>query len=105
MIGTRVTGRWPVMTSAQTAQARCLDEKELMFAGAEEMAQAQQVCQDCPIRPGCLAEALDGRYDYGVWGGLDPGQRRELRRRHPEVTDWHALLIEPRNLLLVGLDQ
>jgi len=93
MTGTRVTGREPVMTSTETAQARCLGQAELMFTGAEELSTAQQVCQDCPIRPGCLAEALDGQYDYGVWGGLSGDQRKELRRRHPGVTDWHALLV------------
>ena len=41
---------------------------------------AQQTCRSCPVRPECLAEALERGEQYGVWGGLTTQQRTSLRR-------------------------
>ncbi|WP_235030758.1 WhiB family transcriptional regulator [Nonomuraea solani] len=46
--------------------------------GQSQVEQAKHVCGGCPVREPCLAYALDTRQAYGVWGGTDPGQRREL---------------------------
>ncbi len=46
------------------------NDAELWFAEREaEVEQAKALCQDCPIRPGCLAGALERREPWGVWGG------------------------------------
>lgn len=37
---------------------------------------AKRVCRDCPVIADCLAYALDTRQPAGVWGGLDPDERR-----------------------------
>lgn len=42
---------------------------------------AKAVCFACPVRSECLAEALDMRELYGVFGGLDEDERRRLSRR------------------------
>jgi WhiB family redox-sensing transcriptional regulator len=42
--------------------------------------EAKQVCGQCPVKAECLAYALDSREAYGIWGGLDPDERRDLRR-------------------------
>ncbi|NHA69922.1 WhiB family transcriptional regulator [Phycicoccus flavus] len=39
---------------------------------------ARLVCAGCPIRRRCLAAALLYGEEYGIWGGLDPDQRRRL---------------------------
>jgi WhiB family redox-sensing transcriptional regulator len=36
----------------------------------------------------CLADALDNRIEFGVWGGMTERERRALLRRHPSVTSW-----------------
>ena len=50
------------------------------------------VCVACPVRTECLAEALDGRIEFGVWGGMTERERRALLRRRPDVTSWLELL-------------
>ena len=42
--------------------------------------EARAVCATCAVTTECLQWALDTRTDHGVFGGLDPRQRRKLRR-------------------------
>jgi WhiB family redox-sensing transcriptional regulator len=44
------------------------------------------------VRYECLAEALDNRIDYGIWGGMTERERRVLLRRHPNVGSWRKVL-------------
>jgi WhiB family redox-sensing transcriptional regulator len=46
----------------------------------------------CPVRTECLADALDNKVEFGVWGGMTERERRSLLRRRPEVTSWWRLL-------------
>lgn len=64
---------------------------ELFVRGAEQH-KAKAVCGSCPVRTECLAEALDGRIEWGVWGGLTERERRAILRKRPQVTSWKALL-------------
>ena len=61
------------------------------------------MCQGCPVRLECLADALDSRTEFGVWGGLTERERRALRRRRPDVASWRDLLVvsgeSPESLL------
>lgn len=41
-------------------------------------APARVVCADCPVRSACLDWALASGQDEGIWGGLDPAERRAL---------------------------
>ncbi|WP_157548886.1 WhiB family transcriptional regulator [Nonomuraea candida] len=68
-----------------TRRAACLDlDPELFFPISMEgpshsqVERAKRVCGDCPVREPCLRYALDTGQAYGVWGGTDPAQRREL---------------------------
>ncbi|HEX4812660.1 MAG TPA: WhiB family transcriptional regulator [Nonomuraea sp.] len=68
-----------------TRQAACLDlDPELFFPismegpSQSQVERAKAVCHDCPVREPCLEYALSTRQAYGVWGGTDPVQRREL---------------------------
>ncbi|MDP9442832.1 MAG: WhiB family transcriptional regulator [Actinomycetota bacterium] len=76
-----------------TTQAACKSGKpdELFVRGAAQN-QAKQICQACPVRTECLAEALDNNMEWGVWGGLTERERRALLRRRPNVTSWRTLL-------------
>jgi WhiB family redox-sensing transcriptional regulator len=41
---------------------------------------AKSLCADCPIRLECLEYAVAVDEQYGVWGGLSPSERRQLKR-------------------------
>lgn len=77
---------------------------DLFVQGAAQRA-ARAVCHGCPVRIACLADALDNRVPFGVWGGMTERERRALLRRQPEVTSWRALLAteEPAVMELVAL--
>ncbi|HET7349458.1 MAG TPA: WhiB family transcriptional regulator [Marmoricola sp.] len=64
---------------------------ELFVRGAEQH-KAKVVCGACPVRAECLAEALDNKIEWGVWGGLTERERRALLRKRPNVTSWRQLL-------------
>jgi WhiB family redox-sensing transcriptional regulator len=55
----------------------------LFFGGSEgDTEAAKAICAGCPCREACLSYALANReLDHGVWGGLDPAERRKLARR------------------------
>ncbi|MEV4178165.1 WhiB family transcriptional regulator [Nonomuraea sp. NPDC049709] len=46
-----------------------------------QVERAKRVCDGCPVREPCLNYALNTSQAYGVWGGTDPAQRRELNLR------------------------
>jgi WhiB family redox-sensing transcriptional regulator len=46
----------------------------------------------CPVRTECLADALDNRVEFGVWGGMTERERRALLKRRPDVRSWRTLL-------------
>jgi len=76
---------------AATAACRSTDPDELFVQGAAQN-RAKAVCQGCPVRIECLADALDHRVEFGVWGGMTERERRALLRRRPNVTSWRRLL-------------
>ncbi|OXM70452.1 WhiB family transcriptional regulator [Amycolatopsis vastitatis] len=73
------------------ASCRDADPDGLFVRGAEQN-RAKAVCMGCPVRTECLAEALDGRINFGVWGGMTERERRALLRRRPDVESWAVLL-------------
>ena len=45
-------------------------DPDLFFAERPaDLEQAKALCVDCPVRPQCLAAALDRAEPWGVWGG------------------------------------
>ena len=76
---------------AGDAACRVSRPDELFVRGAEQH-RAKQVCKACPVRTECLAEALDNRIEWGVWGGMTERERRALLRRRPNVMSWRRLL-------------
>ena len=51
------------------------------------------MCSGCPVRFECLAEALDNRIEWGVWGGMTERERRLLLRQRSDVTSWRSILV------------
>ncbi len=86
MVGTRTESDW-------TAQAACrdTDPDELFVQGAAQN-RAKTRCFGCVVRTECLADALDNRVEFGVWGGMTERERRALLRRRPDVLSWRQLL-------------
>jgi len=73
------------------AACRTSDPDALFVQGAAQH-KAKAVCLSCPVRTECLADALDNRVEFGVWGGMTERERRALLRRRPEVKSWRRLL-------------
>lgn len=70
---------------------RTLHPDRLFVQGAAQH-KAKIVCNPCPVRVHCLAEALDHRIEFGVWGGMTERERRALLRRRADVSSWADLL-------------
>jgi len=47
----------------------------------EEATAAKAVCRQCEVTEPCLSFALETRQEFGVWGGRDEEERREMLRR------------------------
>ncbi|MEP6695832.1 MAG: WhiB family transcriptional regulator [Pseudonocardiales bacterium] len=73
------------------AACRQTDPDSLFVQGAAQN-RAKAVCIGCPVRTECLADALDNRVEFGVWGGMTERERRALLRRRPDVRSWARLL-------------
>ena len=67
--------------------------EDALFPEASEQKRARQLCMGCPVRMKCLAEALDNRIEWGVWGGMTERERRQLLRQRPDVSSWADLLM------------
>jgi len=87
-----------------TSRAQCQDTHpdELFVQGAAQN-RAKAVCVGCPVRTECLADALDSRVEFGVWGGMTERERRALLRRRPNVTSWRSLLETARDEHVSGM--
>ena len=66
-----------------TAQALCVgaDPEDFFPPGDAPATETRDICAACPVRGQCLAYAITADERFGIWGGLDPRQRRTLRRR------------------------
>ncbi|MCW2900007.1 MAG: whiB [Streptosporangiaceae bacterium] len=69
-------------------RAACLTrDPELFFPigttgpAAQQADSAKRICALCPARIECLEYAIETGQDFGVWGGLDEDERRDLRRQ------------------------
>ena len=73
--------------------ANCRGTGDVLFAEGAAQRRVRVLCDNCPVRRECLAEALDDRIEWGVWGGMTERERRALLRRRPEVTSWRQVLL------------
>lgn len=82
----RSVGQWALLGSCRSS-----DPDALFVQGAAQN-RAKAVCLGCPVRTECLADALDHRIEFGVWGGMTERERRALLKRRPNVRSWRRLL-------------
>ena len=80
-------------TDDWTRFAKCRGTGDVLFATGAEQRRVRVLCDGCPVRAKCLAEALDHRIEWGVWGGMTERERRALLRKRPDVTSWYKLLV------------
>lgn len=71
-------------------------EPDALFVQGAAQQQAKVICQRCPVVAECLADALDNRTEFGVWGGMTERERRAILRRHPNIPSWKALFQSDR---------
>lgn len=65
------------------ANCRGLDPELFFPAKGEETSQIKAVCRACDVQAECLAYAMNGGEEHGIWGGLSGRERRRLRRGAP----------------------
>src|SRR6476660_4842378 len=74
-------------------EANCAgQDHEALFVRGKAQHAAKAVCQTCPVLAQCLAEALDNRTEFGVWGGMTERERRARLRKRPDITSWKSAL-------------
>jgi len=87
--------RDPLQDWTARSACRTADPDDLFVSGAAQN-RAKAVCMGCPVRAECLADALDNRVEFGVWGGMTERERRALLRRRPDVQSWSQLFEQAR---------
>ncbi|WP_370276004.1 WhiB family transcriptional regulator [Georgenia sp. SYP-B2076] len=86
------------------SQAACAtQEPDLLFVRGAAQRPARELCFSCRVRTECLADALDSRTEFGVWGGLTERERRLLLRRFPDVDSWSRRLQQDDDELVADL--
>lgn len=89
---------------ARNAACRVADDPDRLFVQGAAQHNAKAICMGCPVRTECLAEALDERIEWGVWGGMTERERRAILRRRPTVRSWRQLLETARDEFEAGYD-
>ena len=79
----------PATDSSWMTDAACIGNVDLFFPPERgeqthhrvdrELA-AKAICKGCPVLSQCLDYALEERMNHGIWGGLDPKERKKLIR-------------------------
>jgi WhiB family redox-sensing transcriptional regulator len=81
------------MVNGWAVKGACVTSNpDALFVQGAAQNQARAVCRSCPVRLECLADALDHKIEFGVWGGMTERERRALLRRRPNVKSWRHLL-------------
>jgi len=58
---------------------------------AHSVGEQKEICRTCPLIDKCLKMALLGDEPFGVWGGMDPNERRVLKHRQMRIRRSNAL--------------
>ena len=77
---------WPL-------RAKCRGMEDKLFPEGADQKRVRAVFCGCPVRGECLAEALDNRIEWGVWGGMTERERRALLRKRSDVQSWRRVLV------------
>ncbi len=75
------------------ARAACASAPpDALFVRGAAQREARVRCFGCAVRLECLADALESKTIFGVWGGLTERERRALLRQYPHVENWDRWL-------------
>ena len=85
-----------------TLRAKCRGMQDDLFPEGADQKRVRAICGGCPVRTECLAEALDNRIEWGVWGGMTERERRQLLRQRTDIASWHTVLLGRRSEELKG---
>ncbi|HOB04324.1 MAG TPA: WhiB family transcriptional regulator [Propionibacteriaceae bacterium] len=85
-----------------TLRAKCRGMQDDLFPEGADQKRVRAICGGCPVRTECLAEALDNRIEWGVWGGMTERERRQLLRQRTDIDSWHTVLLGRRSQELKG---
>lgn len=75
-----------------TTRGLCGADPDALFVRGAAQREVARLCRNCPVQLDCLADALDNRVEWGVWGGMTERERRALLRRRPDVHSWRQVL-------------
>ena len=90
MTAQRVTAEW---VADWRGLGLCAgSDPDALFVQGKAQRMAKVMCKGCPVVAECLADALDNRTEFGVWGGMTERERRALLRRRSDVRSWALLL-------------
>ena len=96
-VTTAYIGRVAEPRIAWVSKARCRSsDPDELFVGGAAQKKAAAICRHCPVVTECLADALDNRIEFGVWGGMTERQRRVLLKQHPDVFSWSEFFAAKR---------
>ena len=73
--------------------AKCIGMGDALFPEGTDVKRVRQFCSNCPVQIDCLAEALDNRIEWGVWGGMTERERRQLLRQRSDISSWSDVLV------------
>ena len=89
----QVAGRIPTGMAQWADRGACRgSDPDALFVQGAAQNRAKNVCLGCIVRTECLADSLDNRIEFGVWGGMTERERRALLKRRPNVQSWRRLL-------------
>jgi WhiB family redox-sensing transcriptional regulator len=80
MTSTAPAAEWRSLGACLTADPDLFFPISSIGPGKAQTARAKVICRTCRVQQQCLSFALETDQAYGVWGGVDPQERRALRR-------------------------
>lgn len=72
----------------------CFNTDSDLFFNVSKETQAKRVCARCYYKESCLKQALDAKYDYGIWGGTNWKERLKMLGINPENASRRARIYE-----------
>lgn len=69
----RVPGDW-------ASDGLCRTVGPSVFYDVDTEHVAKSICASCPVAEACRDYAIEARESEGIWGGLNPTERHNLRR-------------------------
>lgn len=82
--GAQMSEKYDWLTQARCAAQNC----DGLYEQGAIQKEARTICAECCVRIQCLADALDRKENFGVWGGLNERERRAILKAYADVDDW-----------------